>query len=177
MGTVPGIEEIIRPYRNGKDLTSKPRGVFAIDLFGLTDKDLLSKHPLLYQHLLETVKPGRDENPRKSRREKWWLFAENQPAMRRAIQGLNSYIATVQTSKHCIFYRLKSEILPDDKLIAIGLDDAYYLGVLSSQTHTIWALATGGRMGVGNDPVYDKTRCFDPFPFPDATPAQQARIR
>ena len=32
-------------------------------------------------------------------------------------------------------------------------------------------------MGVGNDPVYDKSRCFDPFPFPAATPAQQARIR
>ena len=38
-------------------------------------------------------------------------------------------------------------------------------------------MATGGRLGAGNDPVYDKTRCFDPFPFPDATPAQQARIR
>jgi len=32
-------------------------------------------------------------------------------------------------------------------------------------------------LGVGNDSVYAKTRCFDPFPFPDATPAQQARIR
>ena len=32
-------------------------------------------------------------------------------------------------------------------------------------------------MGVGNDLIYSKSRCFDPFPFPDATPAQQARIR
>jgi hypothetical protein len=32
-------------------------------------------------------------------------------------------------------------------------------------------------MGVGNDPVYNKTTCFDPFPFPDATEAQKARIR
>ena len=32
-------------------------------------------------------------------------------------------------------------------------------------------------MGVGNDPVYDKSRCFDPFPFPAATEAQQAEIR
>lgn len=32
-------------------------------------------------------------------------------------------------------------------------------------------------MGVGNDPRYTKTRCFDPFPFPDASEAQKARIR
>ena len=177
LGNVAGMENIIRPYRNRKDLAATARGVFAIDLFGLNDKEVLAKYPLVYQHLLETVKPERDENQRKSRRERWWLFAENQPSMRRATQGLFRYIATVQTSKHCLFYLLDGSILPDDKLIVIGLDDAFYLGVLASRTHVVWALATGGRMGVGNDPVYDKTRCFDPFPFPDATPAQQARIR
>ncbi len=41
----------------------------------------------------------------------------------------------------------------------------------------VWALAAGGRLGVGNDPVYDGSRCFQPFPFPAATLAQQARIR
>jgi hypothetical protein len=30
---------------------------------------------------------------------------------------------------------------------------------------------------VGNDPVYNKSKCFDAFPFPAATPDQQARIR
>ena len=30
-----------------------------------------------------------------------------------------------------------------------------------------WALAAGGRLGVGNDPRYNKTRCFEPFPFPN----------
>ena len=29
----------------------------------------------------------------------------------------------------------------------------------------------------GNTPRYNKSRCFDPFPFPAATDAQQARIR
>jgi hypothetical protein len=32
-------------------------------------------------------------------------------------------------------------------------------------------------LGVGNDPRYNKTRCFDPFPFPEATEDQKARIR
>jgi hypothetical protein len=49
-------------------------------------------------------------------------------------------------------------------------------GVLSS-TYREWSLIAGGRLGVGNDPVWNNTRCFSPFPFPTATPAQQARIR
>ncbi len=62
-------------------------------------------------------------------------------------------------------------------LINIALDDAYFLGVLSSGVHITWALAAGGRLGVGNDPRYNKTRCFDPFPFPDAAEQHKARIR
>ncbi len=41
----------------------------------------------------------------------------------------------------------------------------------------MWALATGARLGVGNDPVYNKSPCFDAFAFPNTTDAQQARIR
>jgi len=62
-------------------------------------------------------------------------------------------------------------------LVNIACDDAAYLGVVSSRPHSAWALAAGGRLGVGNDPRYNKTRCFETFPFPDATPEQQAQIR
>lgn len=57
------------------------------------------------------------------------------------------------------------------------LDDAFHLGVLSSRIHVTYALAAGGWLGVGNDPVYSKTRCFDPFPFPLCGEAEKARIR
>lgn len=59
-------------------------------------------------------------------------------------------------------------------IIAFALDDTFYLGVLSSRIHVAWALCAGGWMGFGNDPRYTKTRCFDPFPFPDAS--EQARV-
>jgi hypothetical protein len=35
----------------------------------------------------------------------------------------------------------------------------------------------GGWLGIGNDPVYVKSRCFDPFPFPAADDLQKQRIR
>ena len=40
--------------------------------------------------------------------------------------------------------------------------------------HVCWALATGGTLE--DRPRYNKTRCFDTFPFPTASPAQQACI-
>lgn len=61
-------------------------------------------------------------------------------------------------------------------LIAIGLNDGFALGILSSRFHVIWALRAGGWLGVGNDPRYSKSRCFDPFPFPAATEIQKAII-
>jgi type II restriction/modification system DNA methylase subunit YeeA len=39
--------------------------------------------------------------------------------------------------------------------------------MLSSRIHCLWAIENGGRLGVGNDPVYNSSLCFETFPFPD----------
>ena len=177
LGRIPGTEKHIRDYRNGRDLTSRPRGLMAIDLFGLEVNEVQTRFPEIYQWVYERVKPERDQNNRKSYRENWWIHGEPRANFRPALTGLSRYIATVETSKHRFFVFLDNSILPDNKLVNIALDDAYFLGVLSSQAHVVWALAAGSWLGVGNDPVYVKSRCFEAFPFPDATEAQKSRIR
>lgn len=172
---------IIRDYRNGRDLTDKSRGVRVIDAFGLNADELRMQHPAVYQWLLDRVKPERDQNNRAIYRDNWWLFGEPRKVLRQQIADLPRYIATVETAKHRVFQFLDASILPDNKLIAIALDDGFYLGVLSSRLHATWALATGSWLGVGNDPVYVKSRCFETFPFPGAdtglTPELTAKIR
>ncbi|MFP6706391.1 MAG: DNA methyltransferase [Alphaproteobacteria bacterium] len=71
---------------------------------------------------------------------------------------------------------LDISILPDNKPLNIAISDASALGVLSSRIHVTWALAAGRRLGVGNDPVYVKTKCFDPFPFPISSENQSLAI-
>jgi hypothetical protein len=61
-------------------------------------------------------------------------------------------------------------------LVNIGLEDAFFLGILSSKVHADWAIAAGGRQGVGDDPRYNKTLCFDRFPFPDCSERERAPI-
>lgn len=175
-----GNSSLVRPYRNGRDLAGEPRGVFVIDSFGFGADELRAKHAAVYQWLLERVKPERDANRDQQFREKWWLHGRSRSDIRRALAGLPRYIATVETAKHRTFQFLDASILPDHMLIAIAVNDAYALGVLSSQLHIDWALATGSRLGVGNDPRYNKSRCFETFPFPDEdtglTPALRERI-
>lgn len=177
LGRIAGLERHIREYRNGKDLTATPRGVLVIDLFGLTADEVRDRFPEVFQWVVERVKPERDMNNRESYRRNWWTFGEPRREMRPALAGLPRYIATVETSKHRIFQFLDASVLPDNKLITIALDDAFHLGVLSSRIHVAWALAAGSWLGVGNDPVYVKTRCFETFPFPEASEAQRGRIR
>ncbi|QJX48080.1 class I SAM-dependent DNA methyltransferase [Hymenobacter taeanensis] len=176
LGSVEKLSDYIKPYRNGKDLVSTPRGAMVIDMFGLNPDQILNLFPKVYQHIIEKIKPERDANRDKGIREKWWLFARTRDNLRLAIAGTERFIATVETAKHRTFQFLESNIIPDHRLIAFALNDAYHLGVLSSKFHNIWALAAGGDLG-GNTPIYNKTRCFDPFPFPAATAEQQARIR
>jgi hypothetical protein len=78
-------------------------------------------------------------------------------------------------AKHRFFVFLDAGIIPESRLMVIALDDAYYLGVLSSRIHALWSLKVGARHE--DRPTYNNTLCFTPFPFPDATPEQEARIR
>jgi Fe2+ or Zn2+ uptake regulation protein len=133
-------------------------------------------YPEVYQHLLITVKPERDINREPYRREKWWLFGRKNAVLRPALKGLPRYIATVETAKHRVFQFLDASILPDNMLVAVASDDAFHLGVLSSSIHVAWAIKSGGWLGVGNDPRYSKSRCFDPFPFPATDAFTRARI-
>lgn len=175
LGRVKGMEQHILSYRNGRDLTSRPRGVMVIDMFGLSAQQVQDRFPTVYQRILEHVKPERDHNNRPSYKKNWWIFGEPRTELRAALHGLKRYVATVETEKHRMFEFLSAQTAPDNMLVCIADDDAYVLGTLSSRIHVIWALAAGGTLE--DRPRYNKTVCFDPFPFPAATEAQKARIR
>ena len=179
------IGHVIHPYRNGRDLNQKARGVMVIDLFGLSEDDVRDRYPAIYQHLYDTVRSQREGQARKSSSrdaleyfDRWWTFGKPRQDLRVALEGLTRFVATAETSKHRFFSFLPVSTRPDNKLIAVANESATVLAMLSSKLHVVWSDAAGGRLGVGNDPVYAKSDCFDPFPFPDLTdkPALKARL-
>ena len=152
LGSVTGLQNYVRHYRGGRDLTTKSRNAMVIDLFGLTESEVRQRFPAAYQWVLDRVKPERDHNNRASGCENWWIFGETNPKMRRQLRELPRYVATPATSKHRFFCFINAEILPDDSLCIVTSDDAWILGTLSSRIHVIWTLSSGGRLGVGGRP-------------------------
>lgn len=175
IATRQGGKSLARPFVSGRDLTGKRRGLMALDCDGLELADLQRDYPETYQHLLDQVKPVRAHNPRAFKRERWWIFGENQPGMRRTVKGLSRYIVTTETAKHRFFEFLDSSMLTEGTVAVIALQDAFFLGLLSSRIHIVWALAAGGTLE--NRPRYNKTLCFEPFPFPDCAEEQKEQIR
>jgi hypothetical protein len=174
LGSRPGLEDHIREYRNGKDIVQASRGRMVIDLFGLTIDEVRQRFPEVYDHVAKTVRPERETNNRETYRKNWWTFGEPRSDLRPALAGLPRYIATVETAKHRIFQFLDGAILPDNMIVAIATDSAFHMGVLQSRHHVDWAMLRGGTLE--DRPRYNKSLCFDPFPFPVASPAQETAI-
>lgn len=177
MAQNPTSRSIVRPFKNGRDVMQISRDAFVCDTIGLTESKLKSTFPEIYQILMDRVKPEREQNNREVRRRKWWLFGETASVSRPALNSLNRYISTTRTAKHRVFSFQEKNILTESAIVNIALEDAAALSVLSSRFHVQWSLAAGGWLGVGNDPVYNNSRCFDPFPFPDLSDAQRIRLR
>lgn len=163
------LPQNLKPYLIGRDIVQRHQPKWVVDFYGLTETEAEKANPELFQHILNTVKPERDQNRRPTRRDNWWLFGENAPTLRRALANTQQAIATCRTAKHRIFTIVPTTHVLDAKIIGIGLSDTCYLGVLSSRPHNIWALKTGGWLGVGNDSNYNHSDCFGKFPFPVIT--------
>ena len=169
-------QPVIFDYMNGRDLLQTSRNVKAINLIGYDEIDVINKYPQIYQWLLERVKPERESNRDSRLRKYWWLHRRSRADLKAALADINRFIATVETAKHRLFTFLDADILPDNKLINIAVAEPELYGLLSSRLHILWSLRAGSRLGVGNDPVYVKSTCFEKFPFPDLAAQQKTTI-
>jgi type II restriction/modification system DNA methylase subunit YeeA len=158
--------EVVKPWINGMDVTRRASDTWIID-FGC---DLSEEHAAFfeapYAHALNQVKASRQTNRRDAYRVNWWLHAEPRPGMRRALAPISRFIATPTVAKHRVFAWFDSAVLPDKQLVVITRDDDTTFGILHSRVHELWALRMCTFLGVGNDPRYTPTTCFETFPFP-----------
>lgn len=164
----------VRPIVHGRDLLQTSRRARVIDFADMTEAEAMRASPAAFARVLAHVKPVRERNGRTARRIRYWQFSEIMPATRRAIAGLSRYIVTPETAKHRVFFFVPGGTLPEHPLLAIGIDDAFVLAVLSSRAHLLWALHAGGTLA--DRPRYNKTICFETFPFPECAPDLRAEL-
>ena len=166
---------VVKPYLNAKDLVQRTRGVYFVDFYPLSVEQA-SEFILPMAYVEEKVKPQRLENRDTGARTKWWLPVRPRPEMREEISKLSRFIGTPAVSKHRIFVWLAKDALIDGGAFAITRDDDFSFGVLHSKLHEVWALRQGTSLGVGNDPRYTPSTCFETFPFPKPSDPQKSEI-
>lgn len=158
--------DVVFPFVNAHDLAQRPRGAYIIDFGQDSDRREAAQYEEPWEYARANVRPYREMLESERLKTRWWIHEAWRPGMRTAIKPLDRYIATPLTSKHRFFVWLETDVVPDATIVAIARDDDYVFGVLHSRIHETWALALAPRLGVGNDPRYTHTLCFNTFPFP-----------
>ena len=155
--------DVVKPRLNGRDIVGGNSETWIIDFLDRTENEAC-RYKAPYEYLRKVVKPVRDRNRVKNLREKWWQHARPRYAMRAATTTLARFIATPEVTKHRIFVWIEKDTVPDHTLHVVAREDDYFLGVLHSSIHVLWAVRMGSTLGPA--PRYNSSRTFKTFPFP-----------
>lgn len=165
----PHNAEVLRPLLNGEDISSRAdvsASRWVIDFFGLSVKRA-AEYAEPFDRVLRTVKPERDVNPRKPRRENWWVFAENAVAMRKSVAELSHALVISIVSKSVMPVRVDAQQAFTSALGVFGTESYADQAALSSSAHQIWAMTYGSTLDTRVR--YTPSDVFETFPLPGST--------
>jgi hypothetical protein len=158
--------DVVRPVASAVDLVQNCRRVWTID-FGLMSKSEAACYETPFEYVRRIVYPVRKRNRRKVYADKWWIYGEPRPGMRQALKGLSRCIATPAVSKHRIYVWVRQEVLCNQGTFVFAREDDYFLGILHSRIHEIWARRKGTQLREAVSGFrYTPTTTFETFPFP-----------
>ncbi len=170
--------DVVRPLTNGKDITARSRGMWVVDFSAMPQADA-SLYEMPFEHVQQHVKPMRDSNARKARRENWWLHGRNWGRVawsNKELTSVHRHITSVETP--CLGLAKSVQSGHIKAVITIARADDTTFGILHSRFHELWSLRMCTWLEVGTGPRYTPTTCFETFPFPAGlTPADTAHQR
>jgi type II restriction/modification system DNA methylase subunit YeeA len=171
--------DVVKRYVNASEITRRPQDKWIVDFGTNITQGEASLYEQPFEHVLKHVKPVRERQNHSGRREYWWIHGSPAGQMRVAISQIDRVIVTPRVAKHRMFVWLAAEAYPDNRLNVFARDDDYFFGVLHSRAHEVWSLHMASRHGLGNDPTYNNTTCFETFPLPwppGAEPVDDPRV-
>ena len=164
----PGNQEVIFLYIGGKEVNTHPTHAhhrYVINFFDRDLEEIEKRWPDLIEIVRERVKPERDRQKLKDRRERWWQHTRRCPKLYDSIASLERVLVSPQTSAYRTFAFLTNGMVYDQTLIVSPFDTYAAFCVLQSRPHELWARFCG--LSLRDDPVYTPSDCFETFPFPD----------
>lgn len=169
--------EVVRPYWNGRHLMGRWDQAHVIDFGVAMPESEATMYEAPYEYVLRHVRPERMKNRVEGLRSRWWLHRRPGPDMRELLSPLERFVVTAAVAKHRVFAWCPKGVIPDHQLIVFARDDDYFFGVLHSTMHELWALRLGTQLREKESGFrYTPTTCFETFPLPKPTKAQEKAI-
>jgi len=168
--------DVIFHVSNAADITGRSRGWYIID-FGQLSLEEAALYEKPFEYVRTYIKPFRDQNRDRQRREYWWRHGRSGSELRQSLVGKSRQIATPEVSKHRVFAWVPADTVVTQTIKTFVREDDYFFGVLHSKAHELWALRMG--TSLEDRPRYTPTTTFETFPFPwppGSEPAGDARV-
>jgi hypothetical protein len=162
----PRNAEVLFPYLNGQDLNSRPDCSSSRWVINFHDwpEDRAKEYRDCYDQVRRLVKPERDQNNRKVRRQRWWQYAEIAPHLTRAICNLDQAIVVTVVRRTVMPVMVSTGQVFAHKLGVLAADDKALLSLLSASHHFWWAMSRSSTMKA--DLNYSPSDVFETFPLP-----------
>lgn len=159
--------DVVRPSVNAKQVMQRTPHTWVIDFGEESSAEKASLYEAPFEYLKKTVYVERKNRREKRQRDFWWLHARPSPKYRRMLRNLKRYIATPAVSKYRVYLWLDNKVLIDHAMIAFGRQDDYFLGVLQSRAHDLWARRASTQLREAESGTrYTPRSAFETFAFP-----------
>jgi hypothetical protein len=157
---------VIMPIINGKDLNNEPDQAPGRSIINFRDWPLekAKEYTGPFQRVLDLVKPVRDKDKMKSRRENWWRFGAIASGLYSNIHNLPHCFAAVWVTKYLSFSAMPTDIIFSNSCYVFTTDRWDLFTVVQSTIHEVWARKYSGSLETRLR--YSPSDCFDTFAFP-----------
>ena len=159
-------QDVLFPYLNGEDLNTRPDQSSSRWVINFQDWTLEQSetYPDCIKIVREKVKPERDLNNRKVRRERWWQFAERAAGLYSSIKDLDRALAIPIVTKYVTCTWVDTNIVYSHALVVVASESDADYALLQCTFHDNWARLCSSSLG--GTLRYTPTDSFETFPFP-----------
>lgn len=165
----PRNMEVLFPYLNGQDLNSHPNFTASRWVINFHDwpQERAKQYPECYDQVARLVKPERERNKRKARRDRWWQYAERAPELHRSIANLRRIVVLTRVSKTVMPVLIPTGPVISETVVVFATEDTATLAFLSSSAHYWWAVTRASTLETRVR--YTPSDVFETLPLPPLT--------
>jgi hypothetical protein len=162
----PRNAKVIYPIINGQELNNQPDQSPGRSIINFHDWpiDKAQEYAEPFAIIDEKVRPVRELDKMKSRREKWWQFGALASGLYSGIAVLPHCFVAAATTKYLNFSALQTTCVFTHALYIFTTDRWDLYSVVQSTLHEVWARKYSGSLETRLR--YSPSDCFDTFAFP-----------